>query len=254
MSLEIASVTASYRRRGTVLHGIDLVLEDGQFVGLLGPNGSGKSTLIKVLARINKRDGGSIRHRGRDIAELSPREYARVVAYVPQAAPMPALITVRESVLLGRTPHFGIRPTSRDWAAVDEAIASLGLEELAERAVGDLSGGQAQRVLIARSLAQDPQILLLDEPTSALDLRYQVETLRLVGRLTTERGLVSLIAIHDLNLASRFCGRVALIQDGRVRGFGTPHAIYTESMLQDVYGLPVHVKEHADFIEVQPVV
>ncbi|MEZ3159462.1 ABC transporter ATP-binding protein [Microbacterium sp. BWT-B31] len=253
-TLELTAVTASYRGRGTVLHGIDLALKAGEFAGLLGPNGSGKSTLIKVLARINRRDGGAIRFHGDDIAALSSRDYARVVAYVPQSAPQPAMLSVRESVLLGRTPHYGIRPSAADWAAVDEAIEGLGLTDLARRTVADLSGGQAQRVLIARAIAQDPQILLLDEPTSALDLRYQVETLRLVRRVTEQRGLVSLIAIHDLNLASRFCTKIVLLQDGHIRGVGTPHEIYDEETLGSVYGLPVLVKAHAEFIEVQPAV
>lgn len=174
--LSIRGVEFAYGKH-QVLRGVDLDVAAGTLCALLGPNGSGKSTLTKILAGVLRTRTGSVRLGGNDLLRMKPRERAKVVAYVPQSAEVPFELTVREAVTLGRTPHMGMRPTAHDTAIVEHAIERLGLAELAERRLSDLSGGQAQRVLIARALAQQPRVLLLDEPTSALDLRYQVETL-----------------------------------------------------------------------------
>jgi len=187
MSLQISGLRVGYRRR-EVLRGLDLTVARGAVLGLLGPNGSGKSTLIKTIARIVQPTAGELRWEETDLTQLSRRDLAKVVAYVPQSIDVSFSQNVREAVLLGRTPHFGSRPRRSDWERVDEAIRQLGLTDLVDRHTAELSGGQAQRVLIARALAQEPQILLLDEPTSALDLRYQLQTLHLAHQIAVERG------------------------------------------------------------------
>lgn len=251
MSLRISGVSFSH---GTnrVLKGVDVELATGAFVALLGPNGAGKSTLAKVVARIYRPEGGQISAESLDLLALPRREHAKLVAYVPQSAGVPFELTVAESVLLGRTPYIGLRPTSHDRQVVEDAIVRLNLTELRDRRLSQLSGGQAQRVLVARALAQEPSILLLDEPTSALDLRYQVETLQLVREITREQGVTALIAIHDLNLAASFCDKIILLDNGRVALDGPPHEVLDAGVLSRVYGLDVEVIQREGYVEVRP--
>ena len=251
MSLQITGLTVGYGRR-EVLHSLDLTAERGAVLGLLGPNGAGKSTLIKAVARIVKPSAGALTWDGGDLAALSRRDLARLVAYVPQAIDVSFSLSVREAVLLGRTPHFGARPRASDWRKVDDAIARLGLDDLADRNVDELSGGQAQRVLIARALAQDPQLLLLDEPTSALDVRYQLATLELAHSIAVDRGIAVVISLHDLNLAARFSDHVAFLLDGRVLRHGTPHDVYSPDLIAQVYGIDVDLTTYDGFAEVHP--
>lgn len=253
MTLEITDVEFSYPGH-KVLTGVSLDVREGSFCALLGPNGSGKSTLTKILAGVHKPGSGSVRFNGVDLLGLRRREHARTVGYVPQSSEAPFDLTVREAVLLGRTPHFGLRPSKTDWEKVDDAIELLGLTELVERRLSELSGGQAQRALVARAIAQDTRLLLLDEPTSALDLRYQVETLQLVRWITKARGITALIAIHDLNHAGRFCDQTVLLHRGRIVASGTPVEAFQEQTLAEVYGLSVTVEERDGYAEVRPVV
>jgi iron complex transport system ATP-binding protein len=251
VTLEIRGARVRYGRR-TVLDDLDLTVGEGQLVGLLGPNGSGKSTLLRAVCRILKPAGGTYWLDGRDLHAMPVRERAKLVAYVPQSSPPPFSLTVADAVMLGRTPHIGLRPTRADWDRVDEALDQLTLTDLADRPLDELSGGQAQRVLLARALAQQPAVLLLDEPTSALDLRHQVETLTLVRNLAEHRHLHALMAIHDLNLAARYCHEVALLHDGRVLTQGVPRAVYQADLIEQVYGLPVDVDTTRPVPEVRP--
>ena len=235
MSLIIDGVEFAYQKH-QVLKGVSFEVAEGSFCALLGPNGSGKSTLTKVIAGVQKPKRGSVTYGGRNILALNRREHARTVAYVPQSAEAPFELTVREAVLLGRTPHFGIAPRRADWAKVDEAIALLGLEELETRKLSELSGGQAQRAIIARAVAQDTRVLLLDEPTSALDLRYQVETLQLVRGITRKKNMT------------------VLLHGGRIVASGAPAEALQQQTIIDVYGLDVTVETRDGFVEVRPVV
>ncbi|WP_083749333.1 ABC transporter ATP-binding protein [Frankia sp. CcI49] len=250
-TLDIRGACFAYGRR-TVLTDLDLTVARGTVVGLLGPNGSGKSTLIRGICRVHRPKAGTFRLGGTDLHLLAPRELARITAYVPQGSPGPFALTVTEAVMLGRTPHTRLRPSREDVRHVREAMELLDLTALADRHVDELSGGQAQRVVIARALAQQPRVLLLDEPTSALDLRHQVETLHLVHTLATERDVHVLMAIHDLNLAARFCHQVALLHGGRVLTTGAPADVYRADVLEQVYGLPVEVSRHRGVPEVRP--
>ncbi len=250
--LSIRDVEFAYGKH-RVLRGIDLDVAAGTVCALLGPNGSGKSTLTKILAGVLRTTQGSVRLGDTDLLRMKPRERAKVVAYVPQSSEVPFELTVREAVTLGRTPHMGMRPSAEDVTVVEDAISRLGLGELAERRLSDLSGGQAQRVLIARALAQRPRVLLLDEPTSALDLRYQVETLQIVRQVAREEGVAALIAIHDLNHAATFCQQVVLLSGGRLVADGPATEAYDAELLGEVYGLPVEVLHDEGQTQVRPV-
>lgn len=254
MSLVIDGLRVGYGRR-EVLKGVGLEARRGELLGLLGPNGSGKSTLIKSIARITPVKDGSIWWDGTtDLGAIGRRDLARLIAYVPQAINVTFSLDVREAILLGRTPHFGTRPRAEDWRHVERAIEALGLEDLADRNVTELSGGQAQRVLIARAVAQDPSVLLLDEPTSALDIRYQLQTLRLARRIAARQGVAAVIAIHDLNQAARFCDRVVFLLDGEIVASGRADEVYSPELIARVYGIDVEVTEYKGFVEVHPLV
>lgn len=251
MSLSVTDLSFSYGTR-RVLEDVSFEVAAGAFCALLGPNGSGKSTMVKALAGVHRAMSGRIAVEGRDIGSLGRRELARIVAYVPQAADAPFDLTVREAVMLGRTPHFGIAPGAADRAKVEDAIVRMGLSEIAEQSMSELSGGQAQRAMIARALAQDPRVLLLDEPTSALDLRYQIETLQLVRKITREEGISALIAIHDLNHAARYCDQVIVLHGGHLVADGTPAQALQGPILRAVYEVDVEVSERDDSVEVRP--
>lgn len=251
MSLSVQHLSFSYGPR-RILENVSFEVAPGAFCALLGPNGSGKSTLVKAIAGVHRAKSGTVAVEGRETTSLGRRELATVVGYVPQAGDAPFDLTVREAVMLGRTPHFGIAPRAEDRAKVEDAIARMGLEDIAERSMSELSGGQAQRALIARALAQDTRVLLLDEPTSALDLRYQIETLQLVRQITREEGISALIAIHDLNHAARYCDQIVVLHGGRLVADGSPAEALRAPVLRTVYEVDVEVTGLDDAVEVRP--
>ncbi|WP_193103888.1 ABC transporter ATP-binding protein [Brachybacterium sp. FME24] len=251
MSLTVDHLSFSYGKR-QILEDISFEVAQGTFCALLGPNGSGKSTLVKAIAGVHRARAGRVTVEGQDTATLGRRELAKVVGYVPQAGDAPFDLTVREAIMLGRTPHFGLAPGAQDRATVEDAIVRMGLEDLAERSMSELSGGQAQRALIARALAQETRVLLLDEPTSALDLRYQIETLQLVRQITREEGISALIAIHDLNHAARYCDQVIVLHGGHLTADGAPAQALQAHTLRTVYEVDVEVATRDDAVEVRP--
>ncbi|WP_434175344.1 ABC transporter ATP-binding protein [Brachybacterium conglomeratum] len=251
MSLSVQHLSFSYGPR-RILEDVTFEVAPGAFCALLGPNGSGKSTLVKAIAGVHRAKSGTVTVEGRETSSLGRRELARVVGYVPQAGDAPFDLTVREAVMLGRTPHFGIAPRAEDRAKVEDAIARMGLGDLAERSMSELSGGQAQRALIARALAQDTRVLLLDEPTSALDLRYQIETLQLVRQITREERISALIAIHDLNHAARYCDQIVVLHGGRLVADGSPAEALRVPVLRSVYEGDVEVDAREGAVEVRP--
>jgi iron complex transport system ATP-binding protein len=236
-----------------VLRGVDLALERGGLVALLGPNGSGKTTLLKILNGILSPRAGHVALDGDNLAAFSRRAIARRIALVPQEVNVPFAFTVREMVLLGRTPH--IRPlfgeSARDRAAIDRALALTETRALAARVFGELSGGERQRVMVAMALAQvlldpglKPAVLLLDEPTVHLDINHQIEVLELIRKLNRERGLTVLATMHDLNLAALYFDRLMLLSDGRIITEGTPRAVLSKERVQGVFGTDVLVADH----------
>lgn len=252
MTLSISSLVVGYGKK-TIVRNASFEVAKGEVVGLLGSNGAGKSTLIKAVAGINKPGGGSVFWEGgTDLGGLSRRELAKIVAYVPQSVGLSFGLDIREAVLLGRTPYFGTHPREEDWRHVEEAMRLVGLEELGDRAVTELSGGQGQRVLIARALAQNPQVLLLDEPTSALDIRYQWQTLNVLRKIAKERDAAVIVSIHDLNQAARFTDRVVFLHQGEVLAAGRPAEVYSPELIRKVYGVEVELSQHRGFVQVHP--
>lgn len=246
--LSIDDLSVSYGRR-RVLKGAGLRVASGEVMALIGPNGAGKSTLIRAVSGVVPAEGGRVEIDGRNVAGLSTMERARYLAVVPQARNMPPAFSVYESVLLGRTPYLGWlgRAGAHDHERVRYALDRTGLAGLAERMVGELSGGEQQRVLLARALAQDTPVLLLDEPTTHLDLQHREELVHLVRELAAGRQLAVLMVLHDLNLASLYADRISLLVDGEIQAVGTPEEVLTEQLLSRVYHVPVHVIPHPQY-------
>ena len=225
---------------GPVLEGIDLLVREGELCAVLGNNGAGKSSLLKCIAGILRPQKGSIYLGGDDSASLSRRETALRLGYVPQREAVRARITVFDAVLMGRKPYITWGVEDRDVQAVEEVIDILDLEELALRYIDELSGGEYQKVVIARALAQEPRVLLLDEPTSNLDLKNQLEVLETVREAVEERGISALMTIHDLNLAMRFADTFIFLHNGKVLAAGG-HEVLTTDNIELTYGVRVEI-------------
>ncbi|MFG1925257.1 ABC transporter ATP-binding protein [Cryptosporangium sp. NPDC048952] len=226
-----------------VVHGVSVELTPGRVTGLVGPNGSGKSTLLRALARLHQVDGGQVLVGEKPASLLNAREFAREVTLFSQSRPAPHGLTVHEVVSFGRHPHrrrfAGPSPADRD--AVSRAMTVTGVQDMAERPVGELSGGEMQRVWLAACLAQETGAVLLDEPTNHLDLRYQVEILDLVRDLADEQGIAIGIVLHDLDHAARVADTLLLLRAGLIHAAGDPLDVLTAENLTEVYDLRVDV-------------
>lgn len=244
-TLQLSEVAVGYPTR-VVLEGVSLQVPRGEVFAIVGPNGVGKSTLIKASSGVLPMISGDIRIKGQTVAGMAPNRRAQLIGVVPQATHVPPAFSALQVVLMGRTPYLSwLEPEGEaDRVLAEEVMSLTGTSELAERPMGELSGGEAQRVLIARALAQSPAVLLLDEPTAHLDLRHQDETLRLIQILSREQGLSVLIALHDLNLVARFADRVALLSNGTIKKQGDPQQVLTPGDLAEAYGLKIHVMDH----------
>jgi len=242
LAVEARGICAGYGD-GDVLRGLDLDLRPGELLGVLGPNGSGKSTLVRALTDVIPLRQGHVAIAGRSLQDYSRRELARTVAVVPQWRDELFHFTVFETVLMGRTPYLGRlqREGVRDRAVVEDCLRAADATHLAGRFVTDLSGGEQQRVQIARALAQDTDILLLDEPTTHLDINHQIDIFELLMRLRDQRGLAVLCVLHDLNLAAEYCDRVVLVREGRAVCTGGPREAIAAPVLREVYGLDLPV-------------
>lgn len=242
--LKIQSLSVSYGAR-RILHEISLDVQSGEVLALIGPNGAGKSTLIRAVSGVIPYTG-HVRTNGDDFASLSTIQRARYIATVPQAVSLPPAYTVWETVLFGRTPYLGFlgQPSKKDEEIARQSLARVSALSFAERRVGELSGGEQQRILLARALCQTTPILLLDEPTAHLDLQYQVSLLELVSELAHKDNLAVLIALHDLNLAAHYADRIALIVAGNIKAIGKPKEVLQPDIIQEAYCLPVQVVKH----------
>ena len=222
----------------TLLDGVSLRADRGQFVGLIGPNGAGKSTLLRTISGILRYRRGAVRLEGADLKTLSSREIASSLALIPQIAPYTYGFTSMELVLMGRYPHLGrfqIEGKEDDRIARD-AMRLTETEQFADRTLDTLSGGERQRVFVARALAQQPRILLMDEPTANLDVLHQLKVLDLVRRLVDD-GLTAIAAVHDLNMAARYCDKLVLLSGGRVLAEGTPSEVLTPDTIASAFGV-----------------
>ena len=247
--LNIENLTFRYDRSGLpVLNGADLQLKQGEIGILLGKNGSGKTTLFKNLLGINKPTGGKILFDGENLLKMPRRERARRIAYVPQDIQFGAL-TVFDSILMGRVSYFGLKASQEDYVAVEKIIRDMGLESYAQRNVDELSGGERQKIAIARAMAQEPKLMVFDEPTGNLDISNEHLIFREAKKLAREKNISILSSLHDLNQALAFGDRFFFLKNGVVKYAGGPE-IVTPEVIKDTYGMDVRIRQ----IDGRPVV
>jgi iron complex transport system ATP-binding protein len=245
MTIRVREVAFSYEGV-EALSGVTFEVEPGRFVGIIGPNGSGKTTLLRCIANVLTPKKGSVLIDDVDVKEMKRREIARSVGVVPQSAPMDFAFTVRDVVLMGRTPHLDRLSTESkdDIAIAEEAMRETGVSNLAERTFDEISGGERQRVVIARALTQSPRILLLDEPTLHLDISAQYQILDLVRRLNRHNGMTVISVFHDLSLASQYSDELILMNKGKVEAIGGPGRVLTPENVRRSYGIDILVERH----------
>jgi iron complex transport system ATP-binding protein len=229
------------------LSGLSLTVGPGEIVGVIGPNSAGKTTLTRLVTRVCTPDSGEILLEGRALARMPADAVARRIAVVPQEVPAAFPFTVAELVLMGRYPHGPSRyfEAAADRDVARQAMAATGVLDLAGRPLADLGGGERQRALIARALAQEPRLLVLDEPTAHLDLRYQVECAALLRRVNRERDVSILLVSHDLGLAAELSDRLLLLSGGRPVRLGPPGHVLEQALLEEVFGCAVIVEGDA---------
>ena len=234
--LSIQNVCAGYGTK-VVLRDISMKVAAGEFLGLIGPNGSGKTTLLRLISGVLSPRKGQILVRGRSLRDISRRELARIMAFLPQDITLSFPFAVHEVALMGRSPHLPAigRETRKDLEIAERALKLAGISHLADRIITEISGGERQRTFIAMCLAQQPEVLLLDEPTNHLDIAHQLSTLDLIQTLNRRTDMTVISVFHDLNLAAEYCDKLVVINDGRVEAIGTPEAILTTDMISKVY-------------------
>jgi len=243
--IHVHNITASYENQ-LVLQDVSFSLHAGEVLAVIGPNGVGKSTLIRVLSRVVPMQSGTIKIMNRDLPAYDNEELARCIAVVPQSSRMPNGFSAWEAVLLGRTPHLNWlgQISQSDENIARQAMLHTNTSQLASRHINEISGGEVQRLMLARALAQSAPILLLDEPTAHLDMQHQLTLLSMVQQLAHEQNLAVLITMHDLNLVSRFADRVALLNDRCFQAIGRPEEVLTAPLLSETYKVPLSVIPH----------
>lgn len=219
----------------SILDGVSCEVPSESFVALVGPNGAGKTTLLRTVNDVLTPDSGTVSVDEKNVQSLSSRDVARLVATVPQETNISFDFSVRDIVAMGRTPHRSRFHRTDDSEIIERVLERVQIAHLADRSVSSVSGGERQRVLLARALAQDAPALVLDEPTASLDIHHQVRTLELVRDLVDE-GATVLAAIHDLDLAARFCDAIIVLSDGHVIADGSPESVLTESIIEQAFG------------------
>jgi len=248
VNLEIRNLTVAYGAQ-VALSSIDLDIRPGEVVAIIGPNGAGKSSLIRAISGVQPVRSGTVTYHGRELTRLSQTARARILGVVPQAHQLGGAFSVYQTVMLGRTAYMSWLGKSgpQDEAAVTWAMQQTGIQDLAGRRNAELSGGEQQRVLLARALAQRTPVLLLDEPTNHLDLQHQINFLSLVRELSRRENLAVLMAMHDLNQVSTYADRVALMVEGRVLALGTPSVVLTVENIARAYHIPVEIIRHPQY-------
>ena len=238
MNISAKDIHLSYGEK-EILKGVDIHSENGEFVGLIGPNGSGKSTLLKCIYRILKPNAGQVFLDEEELRDMSIKESARKMGVVAQHNYYNFEFTVREVVMMGRAPHKKAleRDNAKDYEIVEEALKTVGMEGFAQRSFSTLSGGEQQRVILARALAQQTPCLILDEPTNHLDITHQLQLMRIVKNLSA----TVISAIHDLNIAAMFCDRIYALKEGRIIAQGTPREVLTEDFIRQVYQVDAEI-------------
>ncbi|MGP8320752.1 MAG: ABC transporter ATP-binding protein [Methanosarcinaceae archaeon] len=245
MRLKVNNIEFAYNST-PILENISMDLDRSEILGIVGPNGTGKSTLIKCIDRILKPRKGTIFLDEHDTTKMKRMEIAKRIGYVPQSSTRVFPASVIDTVLMGRRPHLGWKSSEEDMDKVLEILELLGIVEFAMRDFNEISGGQQQKVLIARALAQEADILLLDEPTSNLDIRHQLEVMEIMTNVVKNNGISAIMAIHDLNLASRYTDRILIMNKGIIFAEGRPESVLTVENIREVYGVEVLVKSDGE--------
>ncbi|WP_373839965.1 ABC transporter ATP-binding protein [Methanospirillum sp.] len=245
MNIKLSVQNLEFAYQSTpVISGMNMEIPKGNLVSILGPNGSGKSTFIKCVDRILNPKKGIISVDGESISSCTRRDLAKMISYVPQSSVRIFPHSVFDMILMGRRPHLGWVSSGEDEERVWDVIALLGLEEIALHSFNELSGGQQQKVLIARALVQETDLMLLDEPTSNLDIWHQLDVMRIVSDLVGEQQITTLMAVHDLNIASRFSDLIILMEKGSIHAAGKPCDVLTSENIAEVYGVKADVHCH----------
>jgi iron complex transport system ATP-binding protein len=229
-------------------------LQTQEVLGMVGPNGSGKTTLLKCINKILEPNQGTILLDEQAIKKMSRLQVAKQIGYVPQAqTTISEQLSVFEMVLMGRRPHITWQNSEKDNLKVWEALKTLNIDKLAMRNFYELSGGEQQRVLVARSVAQEAKVLLLDEPTSNLDIKHQLEVMELTQNLVETQGLAAVIAIHDLNLAARYCDKILMMKNGVIFAAGAPSTVLSVENIGEVYGVEVEINYSRNNLFIVPI-
>ena len=242
MEVRLEQIRFHYNRKKEILHGIDLTLPHNRFIAILGPNGCGKTTLIKQINGILRPQGGEVWLGQQRVSQLEPFEIAKHIAYVPQMTNGVMNGSVMDTVMLGRRPYIRWKPTEEDLELVAKALIRLNISHLSQQHYHQLSGGQKQTVLIARALAQEPDIYLFDEPVSFLDVRNQLEIMAIGRELVERDGKTVIMVLHDLNMALRFADHVVMMKDGCIVAQGTAKEVITSENILTVYGTHAEIK------------
>ncbi len=243
--LEVDNLVCGYGV-AEIIKGISFSVRDGDFLGVIGPNGAGKTTLLRAITGVVKRLKGIILYNGVDINSLSRNELAKEIAVLPQMLEAPFSFSVEEFVTMGRFPHTKRfeKIKGRSLEIVGEAMELTDVRDLRKRRVGELSGGERQRVILAQCLAQQPRLMLLDEPTAHLDIGHQIYILDLMRRMKKKKAITIIMVMHDLNLASSYCGELMLLNNGVVFKYGQPEEVLTFQNIEALYRTAVVVKEN----------
>ncbi len=252
--LQTQKISFSYDQE-TVLHSVSMDVAPGEFVGIIGPNGSGKSTLLKLLGAVLIPDLGKLYFKGKNYLDYNRKQLARSITWIPQDHPMVFPFKVSEVVLMGRHPYLSALAFEGD---EDIEIARSAMErtqtiQFAQRNFNEISGGEKQRVVIAGAIAQEPELMILDEPTSALDIKYQIQILNILKQLNEDKNMTVILAMHDLHLASKFCKRLVLLEEGKIFQDGKSEEVLQKEHIEKVYGVKVHlIRDHDGDIIISP--
>lgn len=243
--LKVENIFGGYHKE-PVIKGISLEIRKGDFIGIIGPNGSGKTTLLRLISRVLQPQKGNIYLEGKDIKAMGLKEFCQSVAFVGQDTAINFSFSVLEIAAMGRIPHLKRLQleSKRDMDIVEKSLGMTDALQLKEKKINELSSGERQRVVIAKALAQEPVLLYLDEPTSHLDIGHQIQVLDLLKRLNRSGGLTIVMVLHDLNLASEYCNRIVLLNEGKVFKDGSPREVLTYQNIEAVYKTVVVVNDN----------
>ncbi len=249
--LDVKNISVSYRKGELILKNLSFSVGKGNILVLLGPNGAGKTTLLRSINAILKPQKGVVEVENSNVLQMPASQIAKKLGYVAQRNTA-GNMSLFDAVLLGRKPHVGLRATANDFARVSNTLQQLGLGDMTMRNINQLSGGELQKVCIARAFVQEPRIFLLDEPTSNLDLKNQMDILHTIRRIVKENSLAAVITMHNLNLAFRFADDILLLNKGHIVAQGSIESI-TPQILSEVYGVQVEMIRHKGHLAIIPV-